>query len=299
MGMLPSINSDFQKGKQQCAAEFFQEICRALGYKTSEYQNSGFIPQHIDLSFLKMFFFNLRSEVLCLTCNNVSCNSTMETLRPLPLEKSLTLQQLIDDHSKPVQLETPYMCSNSETFTSISYTSLDILFTCNCQHQTEAWERFVFGKLPAIICLQLMRFSYTDKKLQHMVKYDDMMQLCEMQTPEKSQSIEISRVSYKLVAVVVHIGDKLFSGHCVCYMKRNGSWYFADDTHIKRCSTFEAINQKAYLVFYERDVSDDPLVEISQGISSFSIPSDTEQQPVILQSHETIQVQHGTPLSFM
>ena len=131
-----------------------------------------------------------------------------------------------------------------------------------------------------------------------MMKYDDMMQLCEMQTPEKSQSTEISRVSYKLVAVVVHIGDKLFSGHYVCYMKRNGSWYFADDTHIKRCSTFEAINQKAYLVFYERDVSDDPVVEISQGISSFSIPSDTEQQPVVLQSHETIQVQHGTPPFF-
>ena len=102
---------------------------------------------------------------------------------------------------------------SSETFTSISYTSLGILFTCSCQHQTEAWKRLVFGKLPATICLQLMRFSSTGKKLQHMVKYDDMMQLCEMQTLEKSQSTEISRVSYKLVAVVVHIDDKLFSGH--------------------------------------------------------------------------------------
>ena len=36
MGMLPSINSDFQKGKQQCAAEFFQEFCRELGYKSTE-----------------------------------------------------------------------------------------------------------------------------------------------------------------------------------------------------------------------------------------------------------------------
>ena len=36
MNMLPSINSDFQKGEQQCAAQFFQEFCRELGYKTSE-----------------------------------------------------------------------------------------------------------------------------------------------------------------------------------------------------------------------------------------------------------------------
>ena len=126
-----------------------------------------------------------------------------------------------------------------------------------------------------------------------MVKYDDMLQLCEMQTPDKCQSTKISRVPQKLVALVMHIGDKLFSCHCLCYMKRNGSWYFADDTHVKTCSTFEAINQKAYLVFYERDVSGDPVVEISQGISSFSIPSDTDQQPVRFQSHETIQVQHG------
>ena len=91
----------------------------------------------------------------------------------------------------------------------------------------------MFGKLPATICLQLMQFSSIGKKLQNMVKHDDMPQLCEVQTPEKCQSTEISRVSYKLAAVVVQIGDKLFSGRYVCYMKRNGSWYFADDTHQK------------------------------------------------------------------
>ena len=41
---------------------FLEEFCRELGYKSSEYQNSGFIPQHSDQSFLKMFLFNLRSE---------------------------------------------------------------------------------------------------------------------------------------------------------------------------------------------------------------------------------------------
>ena len=51
-----------------------------------------------------------------------------------------------------------------------------------------------------------------------MEKYDDMVQLCEIQTPDKCQSTEISRVSYKLVAVVVHTDNKLFSGHYVCYI---------------------------------------------------------------------------------
>ena len=92
-----------------------------------------------------------------------------------------------------------------------------------------------------------------------MVKYDDMVQLCEIETPDKCQSTEISRVSYKLVAVVVHTGNKLFSGHYVCYMKRNWSCYFADDTHnthMKKTSTWCS-------TVYERDFSDDPMVEVS------------------------------------
>ena len=90
MSMLPSINSRFQKGVQQCAAEFFQEFCHSLGGRVKECQNNGFIPQHIDLSYLKTFFFNLRSEILCLKCNTVSCNSSMETLLPLHLVQVMT-----------------------------------------------------------------------------------------------------------------------------------------------------------------------------------------------------------------
>ena len=100
MGMLPSINSRFQKGEQQCASEFFQEFCRMLVHSTSECQSNGLISQHFDLSFLKTFFFNLRSEVLCLTCNNVSCNSTMETLLPLHLVK-VFLCTLIGSNMSP------------------------------------------------------------------------------------------------------------------------------------------------------------------------------------------------------
>ncbi|KAJ7381900.1 hypothetical protein OS493_038360 [Desmophyllum pertusum] len=253
MGMLPSINSRFQKGEQQCAAEFFQEFCRVLGYRTSECQNDGFIPKHLDLSFLKTFFFNLRSEVLCLRCNNVSCNSTMETLLPLHLVKGCSLQQLIEAHSKPVQLDTPYMCYN-------------------CKDHTEAWKRLVIGKLPATICLQLLRFSSNGKKLQHIVKYDEMLKLCEIRISDDSRSTEISRVSYKLVAVMMHTS--------------------------KGCTAFEAINQQAYLLFYERDVSADPVVEMSQGLSSLTPHTYTKQHPLRLDGQETIQIQQATPPSF-
>ena len=97
------------------------------------------------------------------------------------------------------------------------HTRLVILFTCSCQHQADAWQRLMFGKLPATICLQLMRFSSTGKKLQNMVKYDDMLQLCEIQSPGKCQSIKISRVSYELA----HWRQAFLWSLCVLY---EGKW---------------------------------------------------------------------------
>ena len=57
------------------------------------------------------------------------------------------------------------------------------------------------------------------------MKYDETLKLCEVRISDDSESTESTRVSYKLVAVIVHIGNKLSSGHYVCYMKRNGLWY--------------------------------------------------------------------------
>lgn len=84
---LPQINSQFQKGQQQCAAEFFQEFCRVLGHTANQYQTENLIPASCSLSFLRSFFFELRSEIMCSTCQNVTSNTTMETILPMHLTK--------------------------------------------------------------------------------------------------------------------------------------------------------------------------------------------------------------------
>ena len=100
---------------------------------------------------------------------------------------------------------------------------MDIIFfiflLTSCKGHTEAWKRLVIGKLPATICLQLLWFSSNGNKFQHITKYNEMLKLCEMHISDNSGSTEITTVSYKPVAVVVHIGNKLSSGHYVCYMK--------------------------------------------------------------------------------
>ena len=48
---LPQINSQFQQGQQQCAAEFFQEFCHVLGHTANlQYQTENLIPVGCSLS---------------------------------------------------------------------------------------------------------------------------------------------------------------------------------------------------------------------------------------------------------
>ena len=130
------------------------------------------------------------------------------------------------------------------------------------------------------------------------MKYDETVTLTEINAADKLGLTGSALVAYRLVAVVVHIRNNLPSGHCVCFMKRNGLWYCADDACIKECTAFEAASQQAYLLFYETaNASDDPEVRV-QGfkglrLSSFQSATDSKQNPC----KENIQIQQATPPS--
>ena len=84
---LPQVSSLIQKGQQQCAAEFFQEFCRVLGHTANQYKSQNLIPANCNLAFLRSFFFELRSEVMCSSCSSVTSTTTMETILPLHITK--------------------------------------------------------------------------------------------------------------------------------------------------------------------------------------------------------------------
>ena len=74
--------------------------------------------------------------------------------------------------------------------------------------------------------------------------------------PEHGKTAEkgttITDVAYQLRAVIVHEGDKISTGHYICYFTREGKWYYSSDTHVHTSSAFEATSQPAYLLFYEK-----------------------------------------------
>ena len=153
----------------------------------------------------------------------------------------------------------------------------------------------VIGKVPNTICIQLLRFNSSGDKIKQTVKYDETLTVTEVNGADKSGSTGCALVAYELVAVVVHLGNNLSSGHYVCFMKRNGLWYCADDTRIKECTAFEATSQQAYLLFYEKaDASDVPEVEVPHDLTSFPSATDSKPNPC----KENIQIQQATPPFF-
>ena len=93
-----------------------------------------------------------------------------------------------------------------------------------------------------------LRFSSSGVKIKQTVKYDEILTLNEVNGAGRSGSIGSALGAYEFVAVVVHLGNNLSSGHYVCFMKRNRLSYCADDVRIKECTAFEATSQQAYFM---------------------------------------------------
>jgi ubiquitin C-terminal hydrolase len=68
--------------------------------------------------------------------------------------------------------------------------------------------------------------------------------------------IVLSKIKYKLIAVIVHIGSTIHSGHYVCYINDNNIWYRCDDNSVQRVNDAflnpnRYINELPYVLLYK------------------------------------------------
>ena len=71
-------------------------------------------------------------------------------------------------------------------------------------------------------------------------------------SPNDSESDEHTDVIYDLYAVCVHSGYSASSGHYYSYCKNvSGKWSECNDSFISSSTESEALNQEAYLLFYQ------------------------------------------------
>ena len=127
-----------------------------------------------------------------------------------------------------------------------------------CHKNVRATKKYSILAAPNVLVVNLKRFDFTYAgKLSHFVTYPETLSLktfiSEAEDMETSNENSLRNVTYKLYGVLVHLGYTSHSGHYYSYVRGpNDIWYKADDTQVTTVRTQDALNQNAYILFYNR-----------------------------------------------
>ncbi|XP_021755587.1 ubiquitin carboxyl-terminal hydrolase 18-like [Chenopodium quinoa] len=238
LSRLPSIGGNLGHGKQEDAHEFMrfaidtmQSVCldehggeKVIDPKSQETT----LIQHI-------FGGQLRSQVICTTCNQVSYQ--YENMMDLTVEiqgDATSLQECLDQ------------------FTAKEWLHGENLYKCDgCNDYVRAWKRLTIHQAPNVLTIALKRFqSGRFGKINKKIIFPESLDL----SPYMSEGRD-GTDKYKLYAVVVHVDmlNASFFGHYICYTKGfQGDWYRIDDCKVARVELDEVLSQGAYMLLYRR-----------------------------------------------
>lgn len=238
LSRLPSIGSNLGYGKQEDAHEFMrfaidtmQSVCldehggeKVIDLKSQETT----LIQHI-------FGGQLRSQVICTTCNQVS--NQYENMMDLTVEiqgDATSLQECLDQ------------------FTAKEWLHGDNMYKCDgCNDYVSAWKCLTIHQAPNVLTIALKRFqSGRFGKINKKIIFPENLDLSPYMSEERDFTDK-----YKLYAVVVHVDmlNASFFGHYICYTKGyQGDWYRIDDCKVSRVELEEVLSQGAYMLLYRR-----------------------------------------------
>uniref|UniRef100_A0A674NKA8 Ubiquitin carboxyl-terminal hydrolase n=1 Tax=Takifugu rubripes TaxID=31033 RepID=A0A674NKA8_TAKRU len=231
----------------------------------------------------------LQNEVNCLICGTES--RKFDPFLDLSLDIPSQFRQKRSKDQEPGPTCTLSDCLRS--FTDLEELDETELYFCHkCKKRQKSTKKFWVQKLPKVLCLHLKRFHWTaflrnkiDTYVEFPLKGLDMRGYL----LEPENSLPESCV-YDLVAVVVHHGSGVGSGHYTAYGSHEGCWYHFNDSTVTLTNEDAVRKAKAYILFYveraEQAASDHPAAtrppaEVTQDTTAGD-KDPTEQQLVFL-----------------
>lgn len=229
--------------KQQDAHEFFIATLNLLHSHFRDCSKSHADPCNCIVD--EIFTGELRSDLVCVTCGNVS--PTFEPFKDLSLDLSFDTGG---------QLKSLNHCL--ERFTRLEH--LGVKLTCSkCNAEREFTKEMSIETLPIIASFHLKRFEQTGlndkKKISTFTAFPDELDL----TPflKKSQDKQFNRASakYSLYAVVNHEGKSIDVGHYTSFVRHTKNfWMKCDDINLIPYSIDRVLSSEAYLLFYHKKI---------------------------------------------
>uniref|UniRef100_A0A667YW45 Ubiquitin carboxyl-terminal hydrolase n=1 Tax=Myripristis murdjan TaxID=586833 RepID=A0A667YW45_9TELE len=191
----------------------------------------------------------LQNEVNCLVCRTES--RKFDPFLDLSLDIPSQFRQKRSKDQEPGPTCTLRDCLRS--FTDLEELDETELYLCHiCKKRQKSTKKFWIQKLPKVLCLHLKRFHWTaflrnkvDTYVEFPLRGLDMRGY--LLEPEKALP---ESCLYDLVAVVVHHGSGVGSGHYTAYGSHEGRWYHFNDSTVTLTDEHAVRKAKAYILFY-------------------------------------------------
>ncbi|KAM4619224.1 ubiquitin carboxyl-terminal hydrolase 3 [Polymixia lowei] len=191
----------------------------------------------------------LQNEVNCLICGTES--RKFDPFLDLSLDIPSQFRHKRSKDQEPGPTCTLRDCLHS--FTDLEELDETELYLCHkCKKRQKSTKKFWIQKLPKVLCLHLKRFHWTaflrnkvDTYVEFPLRGLDMRSY--LLEPENALP---ESCLYDLVAVVVHHGSGVGSGHYTAYGSHEGRWYHFNDSTVTLTNEDTVRKAKAYILFY-------------------------------------------------
>ncbi|XP_061772678.1 ubiquitin carboxyl-terminal hydrolase 3 isoform X2 [Nerophis ophidion] len=190
----------------------------------------------------------LQNEVNCLICGTES--RKFDPFLDLSLDIPSQFRQKRSKDQEPGPTCTLRECLQS--FTDLEELDETELYYCHkCKKRQKSTKKFWVQKLPKVLCLHLKRFHWTAflrNKVDTYVEFP--LKDLDMKGYLLEESLLAGSCLYDLVAIVVHHGSGVGSGHYTAYGSHEGRWYHFNDSTVTLASEETVRKAKAYILFY-------------------------------------------------
>ena len=150
------------------------------------------------------------------------------------------------------------------------------MYKCEkCNVKVPARKRYLIERPPAVLCIQLKRFSLMGGKISKPVQLSRRIDVSQY-VRSRSGSIQ-----YNLVAMITHVGPSPNCGHYTAIGEAaNGQFFQFDDSSVRPISVGQVLNTASYVVFYEMTrASWSSMTRASSGPETVTRPTPSPSVP--------------------
>ncbi|CAF2908496.1 unnamed protein product [Rotaria sp. Silwood2] len=229
----------------------------SLAQQINELCSSFIIGRQEDPSEFLIFLLDHFKKCLTATGPSIDIDSLVT-----PIQRIFGLNTQFVSKCKACLLESTV--ENWETNCSEEILDGDNLYKCtNCKNKVPASRKFQIIQASPVIFIYLRRFTYEKfskmtHKMKQFISYPEILNI----TPYLNKTVResnkenniFSNFTYKLYAVVVHLGENANSGHIFAYIRSpDGCWYKANDEKVTRIKLDKVLADKdAYILCYAK-----------------------------------------------